>query len=272
MYQSLENAQMLKYIKLVDHVMNTVNSFTPGAKVYYNIEVPVPYIPILSCIEKNIMRNLDMITSASKVDMPEMKPYSKVITTQSHLNLLLSAACNNEDEYSAVEVESKEAKYSCADIKTFTFVLDPFQRFMKSVADFIWPHVHRKRDKIVNLTIAMNMFAEIFEIPFKEFGALFQYNVDIIGHIDNFEIDWQSKIVPQYNFTAGIYRYTDGNKKRKPDPDYLSKRSSVNLTHGMGYARSRYDASALSPAPRLCSCGVPLDSRRLHLPADVSPT
>lgn len=76
MYQSLENAQMLKvrietnlsslsynctrmcfyqYIKLVDHVMNTVNSFTPGAKVYYNIEVPVPYIPILSCIEKNIM-------------------------------------------------------------------------------------------------------------------------------------------------------------------------------------------------------------------------
>lgn len=123
------------------------------------------------------------------------------------------------------------------------------------------------------------MFAEIFEIPFQEFGgnhltqnlggiqsiwpmagknvlcnrltkeviviinvyiyfsilivsgALFQYNVDILGHIDNFESDWYSKVVPQYNLTR-VYRYTDGNKKREPDSDYLSKRSSVNLTHG----------------------------------------
>ena len=60
--------------------------------------------------------------------------------------------------------------------------------------------------------------------------------MDIVGHIDNFASDWKSKIIPQYNLPER-YEYTDGNYMDKPDPEYLQKRSSVNLTHGLLFHR-----------------------------------
>lgn len=39
----------------VDFVVNTVNSHTVGAKVFYNDDIPVPYIPIAMCAEETIL-------------------------------------------------------------------------------------------------------------------------------------------------------------------------------------------------------------------------
>ena len=62
-------------------------------------------------------------------------------------------------------------------------------------------------------------------------GTFFSFKVDIIGHIDNFAEDWKTKIASHYNLPER-YQYGDGNNMGQPDPDYIQKRASVNLTHG----------------------------------------
>eukprot|EP01036_Dinobryon_divergens_P022760 gene22760-31050_t len=164
---------MLKYIQLVDHVMNTAYSYNVGAKVYFNGEIPVTYIPLLSSVETNIM----------------------VVDSQSQLDLLLSAACTRDGE--------PDPDTSCGGLHLAHYLPLPSQ------------NGGRER---------------------HEEGAFFKYKVDIVGHVDNFAADWKSKIIPQYNLPER-YQYTDGNHMDKPDPEYLQKRSSVNLTHGLLFFR-----------------------------------
>ena len=82
----------------------------------------------------------------------------------------------------------------------------------------------------------MYVFIDVKMYVLYTLGAFFNFKVDIVGHIDNFAADWKSKIVPQYNLPER-YQYTDGNYMDKPDPEYLQKRSSVNLTHGLLFHR-----------------------------------
>jgi len=248
---------MLQYMQRVEFVINNVNSFTFGAKVFYNKDIPVPYVPILTCAENSIMSNLDDLTASKNSKAQEAKRSFqplRIIKSQSQLELLLSAACITPEYQAAIKDENSlhnsndTTNYSCSSIRTFTFVMDPFQRFAASYKECVWRYYfqrdRRSRDGSfmkINSSLVKEHFLTLLDFRFPKLGSaqllyplagsLFSFHVDIVGHLDNFHQDWNTLIMPQYGFDAKTqgYNYDYGPKKSNPDPDYLKKREEMDM-------------------------------------------
>lgn len=213
------------------------------------------------------------MTAKTKVDMnkrpKKFLQFMKLIKSQAQLELLLSAACvtpeyledlrrdrltHNRSSSSIDSIEAVDTSYSCSSIRTFTFVMDPFQRLVKGFSESVWRYhfaTSRQKDqnmifKTLNTTIVKEKLIDLFafrnpklagiQTLYPMAGSLFAYSLDLIGHLDNFIVDWEEVIAPQYGLTkqAGYaYEYSSNQKYLPSDPDYLKKRGQVNVTHGL---------------------------------------
>ena len=93
------------------------------------------------------------MTSSKRSKVLEVKrsfqPW-KGIKTQSQLELLLSAASITPEYLAAIRDEPRahnsndNTTYSCSSTRTFTFVMDPFQRFAKGYTEAVWRYFFQK--------------------------------------------------------------------------------------------------------------------------------
>ncbi len=132
-------------------------------------------------------------------------------------NQIISYNNNNSLTYSfkwKPPILSKNlSRFNISDFKTFTFVRNPFERFESGLAEAVF---RADKTMLLNSTELVEKYlSEILncrpssllyhiEHVYPMSGELFNYDVDVAGYQENFELDWNRKVVPLYSLPTGF--------------------------------------------------------------------
>ena len=166
--------------------------------VYHCNNSFISYVRIFKCGSKGITFNLDSL---------------ECITENGQLKKARRIHYDKHEEF------IKEFSHKA--IKLFTFIRDPLEHFLSGFSESVWHNsstrssINSKSIKKINSADVKEVLEEMlrqdstrlwpiergFQHTFTMSNVFFEYNIEIIGQIEQFEVDWNNKIRKFYNIS-----------------------------------------------------------------------
>mmetsp|Transcript_3017 Transcript_3017/g.4605 ORF Transcript_3017/g.4605 Transcript_3017/m.4605 type:complete len:366 (-) Transcript_3017:332-1429(-) len=188
-----------EYSQIAEHVIVKFFSWSSGTLIFYRRNnSPILYTRIWKCANEGIGMNLHQLTVA------ERAPLSKGIVHEAKTQASLNAI---------VKTMYKDEFLNSTDMTTFTFVREPFSKFISGLAESVFrtsPRITLRKTEplmVLNVTTAKKIFHKLLDCQqplvqldhiYPMSGALFEFNVNKVGHLERFKKDWDMYIRPAY--------------------------------------------------------------------------
>lgn len=191
-----------EYANIIEHIIVKFFSWSSGSLVFYRKNLkPIIYTRIWKCANEGIGMNLHILTVADRT--PLSKGIVHEAKTQASLNAILKTMYQEDFLMSS-------------NVTVFTFVREPFSKFISGFTESVFrtsPLLTLRKTEpplILNITLAKKYITDIFDckLPLVQLdhiypisGALFTFNIHIVGHLDHLVDDWNTMVKPAYNIT-----------------------------------------------------------------------
>jgi len=210
-------------------------SYNPGAVLYVTRDaIAIPFVRIWKCANEGIGSNL-FINTLYKKSKKVLSAVRLTVKSQSHLSTALNALSH----------------HSVANITrpAFVFVREPYERFLSAFSEVVfrtydWRKIREPNGSPgqVNLSMAMYYFEQLMdyhtplvqmEHMYSMSGALFEYNIGVVGYLEKMQLDWTQKIVPTYGL-------------KRPYNDYFGQHPT-----SMNHPRLGKEEESTAPTPAM---------------------
>jgi len=176
-------------------IMSRFNSFNPGANLFFTASgIPVPYVVMWKCISEGIIANLGRLSSI---------PRYQFIKSLNTFETIIAA---HQNKTSSIDSQ----------LQVFTVVRDPFSRFISGFTEAVYL-TYKKRKFVaadgvsplqtnisavkahIQATLDFKLPLDLMGHFYPMAGVLFQFDIHLLGHFENFKTFWSETIQPVYH-------------------------------------------------------------------------